>query len=280
MPPHDMVASMKAHRVLLAVSLTGCGAPAHPATQAQRESSVPSALGPATSESPGVVEPASSTSMRRIDEAVLLSADGAVLFVLDPELVALDAQTGREQWRAARVRGELLEEVAGTLVVTMRSADPHPLSVVTPEGRVLGTCAIHPEGVPPSANRLAITPSSSEGALLLTWFSARAEQRGTAGPSSEEALAASGCGSVVIDPETCALRPLPTAPACSTMSQPIAPMLTGPQQHGPLRLELTEVSTDGAGPCDRTLTQSMRVTTPETVWEHHLREVVAGCAAP
>lgn len=263
--------------LLSAAWLVGCGASsaAGPVHRSADERTDPSG-----EEASTAVSAAAALAWVRIDEAVFYAPEREMVYLLDPELVALDASTGGERWRVSSARGEILDASEQGLLVSARSALPQPLHWVSAEGASLGSCDFDPPGRPATADRLTTSLAFVDDALEVTWFSNR--YRPTAGTYSPSAAPdpATGCGTVILDLGSCASRPTAPSAECTEGVAATIPLLSGSVRHGDLVFALAELAGTVGGPCGRSVIQSLQVTSPSGTWEHRLREVIAGCPAP
>ncbi len=142
-----------------------------------------------------------------VSQEVLIDRERGVVYVLDPVLVVLDLQTGKERWREASVSGDTLWRVGRFLAVTSEHKTlPPRVTFVDPAAPGLPVDCSVAVAAPSTAERASLHLFDRSGQPYLYWQS-RWSYVGGVRPD-QEALdrqkSARACGVVSVDPLTCA----------------------------------------------------------------------------
>lgn len=146
-----------------------------------------------------------------VTSLVLVDRNRQLVYALDPELVALELQTGRERWRVKGARGDRLWRVGEWLVVGAESARFAQLAFVDPTQVTPAALQCMPRlPAPEEATEFHLHPFDRAGEPFLFWRTSSPYRGGT--PPSEEhehrAQAAEACGVVQLDVPRCSAEPL------------------------------------------------------------------------
>jgi hypothetical protein len=148
-----------------------------------------------------------------VSPAIVVEPARRVVYLLRPELVALDLVTGREQWHLAAASGDSLWRAGRDLVVLGADSPLRPrLSFYDPDTPHRPRTCVPAVPAPREAEAVALLPFDRAGKVYLFWSSRGHYRRGGAPPGPDEmrrARAGDSCGVVALDPRSCAVTPAP-----------------------------------------------------------------------
>lgn len=142
---------------------------------------------------------------------VLVDRDHNLVYLLTPDLLAVDLSTGAERWRAANTKGVMLGRLGKSLVVHQGNPGlrPHIVLVDPAAPNAARSCQLTVPA-PPQAEFVQIQPFDRAGRTYLWWNSGATLRQGGPPTRDEERKrheAAIGCGVMTFDANNCALGP-------------------------------------------------------------------------
>ncbi|MDP2271194.1 MAG: hypothetical protein Q8N23_34345 [Archangium sp.] len=149
-----------------------------------------------------------------VSENVVVERARQIIYVLDPVLVALDLQTGKERWRAKDVSGDAIWRAGRFLAITSQQHTLPPKVTFLDPGvvdRPVECTVTIP--LPQTADRAALHVFDRAGQPYLYWRSGWSYSGGTRpGPAElERQRDSTACGVVKIDAQSCAQAEQPLA---------------------------------------------------------------------
>jgi hypothetical protein len=247
--------------------------------------------------------PSPRLAVERVAPGILIAPKESLVYLIDPEVVAVDAITGAERWRARDVRASALGRAGRYLVATVEpSPEPAPAGAGGPPAPRATLAWIDPRApekhaictvippVPHGAEQVEIVPFDRAGALYLHWRSSLSVHQGgtPSRPDEEERKAAAGCGVLAIDVATCGIRPASVpgddASECSTNSLtlviPAVAASAAPAYAGTRPALHVDSQGQHIG-CEERTTRVLRATDGERVlWTRRLPDEVSFCGRP